>query len=500
MPILEVMKRRGLTDAAVAVVRYFGGIKLGAGGISNAPSATVRSVTVSAPVMPMFDQVWQMETNTTFTLSGVLKRFGPSTPTITFRQGSFADPTISIAGAATAEAASDFAGDIVFEETPLSGNKYGTAHVRASGYEPFGLGGTLMLRGRDEGHMRDTNAREAKLFLANAVISKEVEYGKYYATFFCAEDNTTNVMNGAFKPYRLDPKSGTFPPEFDVGANAVLRLCGDVDFGTRNNSASADVALSSLASTVTDMPSGKIVFDGRITRMPLRMNRKYPVGLEFNAAENAITNLFLRADSIEKDRAPSFVRFGASYALSNGQAMVTFPKGGLDLRSVDFDLNGTVQHILGFEANMSTATRISSSSGAGTLRISQPSDVVFDGYVATNVTIQMEGTATLTFTNSTAFRAGSTLAVSNGTVAVSNASALNEDVTLKLMGGKISIPSGQTARVGEAYYLDGGGNIKPLLRGTYSPGDSTIGSFFASGSGSIRVTKGESSGFLLFVR
>ncbi len=38
MPILEVMKRRGLTDAAVAVVRYFGGIKLGAGGLVRAYS------------------------------------------------------------------------------------------------------------------------------------------------------------------------------------------------------------------------------------------------------------------------------------------------------------------------------------------------------------------------------------------------------------------------------------------------------------------------------
>ncbi|MBQ8697552.1 MAG: YigZ family protein, partial [Schwartzia sp.] len=38
MPILETMKRRGLTDAAVVVVRYFGGIKLGAGGLVRAYS------------------------------------------------------------------------------------------------------------------------------------------------------------------------------------------------------------------------------------------------------------------------------------------------------------------------------------------------------------------------------------------------------------------------------------------------------------------------------
>ena len=35
-PILEAVKARGVTNAAVAVVRYFGGIKLGAGGLIRA--------------------------------------------------------------------------------------------------------------------------------------------------------------------------------------------------------------------------------------------------------------------------------------------------------------------------------------------------------------------------------------------------------------------------------------------------------------------------------
>lgn len=54
MPILEVMKRRGLTDAAVAVVRYFGGIKLGAGGLvraySHAASLGVDAATLARRV------------------------------------------------------------------------------------------------------------------------------------------------------------------------------------------------------------------------------------------------------------------------------------------------------------------------------------------------------------------------------------------------------------------------------------------------------------------
>lgn len=39
MPILDVVKNKGLFETAVAVVRYFGGIKLGAGGLVRAYSA-----------------------------------------------------------------------------------------------------------------------------------------------------------------------------------------------------------------------------------------------------------------------------------------------------------------------------------------------------------------------------------------------------------------------------------------------------------------------------
>ena len=35
-PILNVIKKKNLTNVLVAVVRYFGGIKLGAGGLTRA--------------------------------------------------------------------------------------------------------------------------------------------------------------------------------------------------------------------------------------------------------------------------------------------------------------------------------------------------------------------------------------------------------------------------------------------------------------------------------
>lgn len=40
IPILEVIKNKGLVETAVAVVRYFGGIKLGAGGLVRAYSSS----------------------------------------------------------------------------------------------------------------------------------------------------------------------------------------------------------------------------------------------------------------------------------------------------------------------------------------------------------------------------------------------------------------------------------------------------------------------------
>ena len=70
-------------------------------------------------------------------------------------------------------------------------------------------------------------------------------------------------------------------------------------------------------------------------------------------------------------------------------------------------------------------------------------------------------------------------------------------MTLKLLGGAISVPDGQTAEVGEAFYLNGNGELVPLYKGTYGPGDGTIGSFFAPGSGSIRVRKGPARGFVI---
>ncbi|WP_439691943.1 IMPACT family protein [Curtobacterium sp. SP.BCo] len=41
VPMLEVLRRRGLTDVVAVVTRYFGGVKLGAGGLVRAYSTSV---------------------------------------------------------------------------------------------------------------------------------------------------------------------------------------------------------------------------------------------------------------------------------------------------------------------------------------------------------------------------------------------------------------------------------------------------------------------------
>ncbi len=49
VPMLEAIRRSGCTDTAAAVVRYFGGIKLGTGGLARAYGGTVSDALKEAP-------------------------------------------------------------------------------------------------------------------------------------------------------------------------------------------------------------------------------------------------------------------------------------------------------------------------------------------------------------------------------------------------------------------------------------------------------------------
>lgn len=52
-PILNVLQRRKIGDALVVVVRYFGGVKLGAGGLVRAYSATASRVLEQVDLVPV---------------------------------------------------------------------------------------------------------------------------------------------------------------------------------------------------------------------------------------------------------------------------------------------------------------------------------------------------------------------------------------------------------------------------------------------------------------
>lgn len=52
VPMLEVLRRRGLTDLVAVVTRYFGGVKLGAGGLVRAYSTSVSETLDRAVLVP----------------------------------------------------------------------------------------------------------------------------------------------------------------------------------------------------------------------------------------------------------------------------------------------------------------------------------------------------------------------------------------------------------------------------------------------------------------
>ena len=62
MPIIEVMKARGVVDCAVVVTRYFGGVLLGAGGLVRAYSHTCALALDAAQVCEMHPtEKWMFE-------------------------------------------------------------------------------------------------------------------------------------------------------------------------------------------------------------------------------------------------------------------------------------------------------------------------------------------------------------------------------------------------------------------------------------------------------
>jgi uncharacterized YigZ family protein len=72
VPILEVLKKKDLKDTVVVITRYFGGIKLGAGGLIRAyGKATSEGISATGMVERKLVQI--MHTNVEYTLLGKLE-------------------------------------------------------------------------------------------------------------------------------------------------------------------------------------------------------------------------------------------------------------------------------------------------------------------------------------------------------------------------------------------------------------------------------------------
>lgn len=79
VPVLDTIRKSGVTDAAVVVTRYFGGILLGAGGLVRAYSHTARLALEVAQIIT-YEQYTELELNCSYSdyqrYSAELPRFG----------------------------------------------------------------------------------------------------------------------------------------------------------------------------------------------------------------------------------------------------------------------------------------------------------------------------------------------------------------------------------------------------------------------------------------
>ena len=72
VPMLEVLKHREITNVVAVVTRYFGGIKLGAGGLVRAYSASVSAAIDAAEVVTRHE-LWKVTIKCDYVVAGALE-------------------------------------------------------------------------------------------------------------------------------------------------------------------------------------------------------------------------------------------------------------------------------------------------------------------------------------------------------------------------------------------------------------------------------------------
>ncbi|MBR6395109.1 MAG: YigZ family protein [Ruminococcus sp.] len=95
MPVLEVLKKRGLTDVCVVVTRYFGGILLGGGGLVRAYSHAASLACDAADIMHMC-LCHKLSITTDYGMYGKISYLLPNFDTITVSSDFGSDVTLEI--------------------------------------------------------------------------------------------------------------------------------------------------------------------------------------------------------------------------------------------------------------------------------------------------------------------------------------------------------------------------------------------------------------------
>ena len=72
-PVMDVLQGANLTNALITVVRYFGGTKLGTGGLVRAYGDAAKSVIEAATLIPLLDRV-DLEAAVPYSLHGAVAR------------------------------------------------------------------------------------------------------------------------------------------------------------------------------------------------------------------------------------------------------------------------------------------------------------------------------------------------------------------------------------------------------------------------------------------
>lgn len=459
-----------------------GAIRL-TGGITAADDeVSAHEYLVTAPLMLDAGQSWTFGTNANVTLAGPVTT--PENTPITTEVSSY--QTLSFVG--TGE--TGYTGTWSFPNKVYPIGYYGTC-IFATGENPFGGEGAVVsiAGGRQSGSKLNKeklllNENSNALILSNATVAATLAFPysaseDRYGVWLYAASGSTNVVSGAVTNVR----------KIVIGENAQLTFNGPVSIHANDISTADALCFQFDIERSTEATKTSVVrFNGCVT---------FPTGSK-KAADMSpmkLATYCFNAPSNVVDRVGGgnyfTIETGADYAFAEGRTAVQFRSDNMSY----LKLNGHSQHIGSINSGHAN-TEISSTAPA-TLRVNQTNDVVYAGFVSSNIVFVKEGAAQLGFSKADAIKGA--VRVVEGSLAPA-AGALASSAQLSFEGGTLLLPEGETV-VHRVDYLKNS-ELKSLPKGTYRAGDgSKIGSYL-TGSGTLRVKTSDvkSGGLLILVR